>query len=189
MLLLRWLLFPISMAADEFFGGVTSLAEQLDKVVLLVLRDGKHLIGRLTSYDNFGSLVLENSSERKFAGGKYCDVEQGVFLVRGENITLIGEVDKEIVPKFRAVAVGSAGVKMGDARHHAGTSVGRSSSAPAAGITMVATKCFAAEPGMTIGDGIWPGEAPGDPSEPSMASSGVAMGHWDETSSSSISSE
>lgn len=84
------------MAADEFFGGVTSLAEQLDKVVLLVLRDGKHLIGRLTSYDNFGSLVLENSSERKFAGGKYCDVEQGVFLVRGENITLIGEVDKEM---------------------------------------------------------------------------------------------
>ena len=82
--------------ADEFFGGVTSLAEQLDKVVLLVLRDGKHLIGRLTSYDNFGSLVLENSSERKFAGGKYCDVEQGVFLVRGENITLIGEVDKEM---------------------------------------------------------------------------------------------
>jgi U6 snRNA-associated Sm-like protein LSm1 len=81
------------MSSDEFFGGVTSLSEQLDKVVLLVLRDGKHLIGRLTSYDNFGSLVLENSSERKFAGGKYCDVEQGVFLVRGENITLIGEVD------------------------------------------------------------------------------------------------
>jgi U6 snRNA-associated Sm-like protein LSm1 len=80
---------------DEFFGGVTSLAEQLDKVVLLVLRDGKHLIGRLTSYDNFGSLVLENSSERKFAGGKYCDVEQGVFLVRGENVTLIGEVDAD----------------------------------------------------------------------------------------------
>lgn len=81
------------MSCDEFFGGVTSLSEQLDKVVLLVLRDGKHLIGRLTSYDNFGSLVLENSSERKFAGGKYCDVEQGVFLVRGENITLIGEID------------------------------------------------------------------------------------------------
>jgi len=81
------------MSSDEFFGGVTSLSEQLDKVVLLVLRDGKHLIGRLTSYDNFGSLVLENSSERKFAGGKYCDVEQGLFLVRGENITLIGEVD------------------------------------------------------------------------------------------------
>jgi U6 snRNA-associated Sm-like protein LSm1 len=91
-----FIIFYLLSMADEFFGGVTSLADQLDKVVLLVLRDGKHLIGRLTSYDNFGSLVLENSSERKFAGGKYCDVEQGVFLVRGENITLIGEVDKEM---------------------------------------------------------------------------------------------
>ena len=42
---------------DEFFGGVTSLAEQLDKVVLLVIREGKHLIGMLTIYDKFGSLV------------------------------------------------------------------------------------------------------------------------------------
>jgi len=94
------------MSSDEFFGGVTSLSEQLDKVVLLVLRDGKHLIGRLTSYDNFGSLVLENSSERKFAGGKYCDIEQGVFLVRGENITLIGEVDTKREAEARMNGLG-----------------------------------------------------------------------------------
>jgi U6 snRNA-associated Sm-like protein LSm1 len=106
--------------------------------VLIVLRDGRHIIGKLASYDQYGSIVMERSKERHFAQvresldangeraqsrlipppppthlspssppthlspsprplprpqGKYCDVEMGIYLIRGENITLIGEVD------------------------------------------------------------------------------------------------
>ncbi len=77
---------------DLFFGGVATLAEQLDKTIMVVLRDGRHLIGSLSSYDQYGSLVLENTRERHFAKGKFCDIAMGVYLVRGENIAICGEV-------------------------------------------------------------------------------------------------
>ena len=78
---------------ETFFGGVTSLAEQLDRRVLVVLTDGRHLVGDLASYDQFGSLVLERAAERHFARGRFCDDEMGVYLVRGENVCLVGELD------------------------------------------------------------------------------------------------
>jgi len=81
--------------SDTFFGGVTSLSEQLDREVLVVLRDGNLIIGTLSSFDAYGSLVLERSRERHVAGGKFCDVDMGVYLVRGENVAMVGEVDAE----------------------------------------------------------------------------------------------
>jgi U6 snRNA-associated Sm-like protein LSm1 len=79
---------------ETFYGGVTSLAEQLDKRVLVVLVDGRHVVGTLASYDQFGSLVLERSAERHFARGRFCDDEMGVYLVRGESVCLVGEIDE-----------------------------------------------------------------------------------------------
>ena len=79
---------------NVFFGGVTSLCESLDKSVMLVLRDGKVLIGTLTSYDQYGSIVLSNSKERLVAQNKFADVDMGLYMIRGENIMLLGEVDE-----------------------------------------------------------------------------------------------
>lgn len=108
-----------------FFGGVSTLAEHLDQTIMVVLRDGRHLLGALSSFDQYGSLVLESARERHFArespahphatspphallcslscvftyfyihgyaraGGKYCDIAMGVYLVRGENIAICG---------------------------------------------------------------------------------------------------
>ena len=40
-----------------------------------------------------GSLVLQNALERHFAGGLYCDLPMGGFyLVRGENLAMLGEI-------------------------------------------------------------------------------------------------
>ena len=90
---------------DVFFGGVSSLSEQLDKPVMLVLRDGRMLVGVLSSFDNFGSLVLERTRERHVAGGLVADVEMGVYLVRGENVALLGEIDEALE------AAGAGGLK------------------------------------------------------------------------------
>ena len=38
--------------------------ENLDKFVIVVLRDGRHLFGTLASYDQFGNLVLIKAVER-----------------------------------------------------------------------------------------------------------------------------
>ncbi|KAL4933564.1 U6 snRNA-associated Sm-like protein LSm1 [Aspergillus undulatus] len=64
----------------------------LEKLVL-VLRDGRKLIGVLRTWDQFANLVLQETIERLYAGNLYTDIPRGVFLVRGENVLLLGEID------------------------------------------------------------------------------------------------
>jgi U6 snRNA-associated Sm-like protein LSm1 len=46
-----------------------------------------------------GNLVLQDTLERLFVQNLYADVERGLFLVRGENVTLLGEIVRPpIVP-------------------------------------------------------------------------------------------
>jgi len=69
--------------------------------MLVVLRDGRKLIGVLRSYDQFANLVLEDTLERMHQGSAYADIRRGVFLIRGENVVLLGEIDldqEDVVP-------------------------------------------------------------------------------------------
>ncbi|GKT86709.1 LSM domain-containing protein [Colletotrichum tofieldiae] len=79
---------------------LTSPAEKL----MVVLRDGRKLIGVLRSWDQFANLVLQDTVERVYAhpdpeasppreGGLFADIKRGIFLVRGENVLLLGEID------------------------------------------------------------------------------------------------
>lgn len=86
--------------------------------VLIVLRDGRKLIGVLRSYDQYGenhvswrfiwqlidstcltcgprrsaNLVLEAAMERIYHGLQWAQIPRGLFLIRGENVVLLGEV-------------------------------------------------------------------------------------------------
>lgn len=83
---------------------------------MVALRDGRKFIGVLRSWDQFGiftfhtpsttsntlpaNLVLQSTIERIFVPpsstsktGLYADVNRGIFLVRGENVLLLGEID------------------------------------------------------------------------------------------------
>lgn len=85
---------------------------------MVSLRDGRKLIGVLRSWDQFGTmslpfwffmslhrpraanLVLQSTIERFFVPptspaepGLYADEPHGIFLVRGENVLLLGEID------------------------------------------------------------------------------------------------
>jgi U6 snRNA-associated Sm-like protein LSm1 len=80
-----------------FLPGATSLVEQLDTTILLILRDNTHLIGTLRSFDQFSNLVLTSVLERRFcySEGKFCDKIVGTYLVRGDNVVMLGEVDED----------------------------------------------------------------------------------------------
>lgn len=69
----------------------TDQAHTTEKLTV-ILRDARKLLGVLRSWDQFGNLVLSDAVERIFAGGMYADVARGVYLVRGENVMLMGEV-------------------------------------------------------------------------------------------------
>jgi len=85
--------------------GCANLLDEIDKKIMVVLRDGRTLIGVLRSVDQFANLILHQSVERIHVGSNYGDIPRGVFLVRGDNITIIGEIDKEREEKSPLVAV------------------------------------------------------------------------------------
>jgi U6 snRNA-associated Sm-like protein LSm1 len=76
----------------EGLSAAASLVEELDKRLLVVLRDGRHYIGILRSFDQFSNIVLEQTVERVVVDQEYADVPLGLYVVRGENVVLLGEL-------------------------------------------------------------------------------------------------
>uniref|UniRef100_A0A8C7HBQ1 U6 snRNA-associated Sm-like protein LSm1 n=1 Tax=Oncorhynchus kisutch TaxID=8019 RepID=A0A8C7HBQ1_ONCKI len=68
---------------------------ELTEKHLVLLRDGRTLIGFLRSIDQFANLVLQQTVERIHVGKRYGDIPRGIFIVRGENVVLLGEIDLE----------------------------------------------------------------------------------------------
>lgn len=80
---------------------------------MVSLRDGRKLVGVLRSWDQFGmaqsqsrwrsqlnesgtgNLVLQDTIERLFAKNLYADIPRGLFLIRGENVVLLGEIVRD----------------------------------------------------------------------------------------------
>ncbi|KAL7623883.1 hypothetical protein AAE478_005439 [Parahypoxylon ruwenzoriense] len=87
----------------QMFTTAAQLLDLTDKKLLVCLRDGRKLTGILRSWDQFANLVLQSTVERVFATtsdpsdpqpkGLYGDKQHGIFLVRGENVLLLGEID------------------------------------------------------------------------------------------------
>ena len=74
------------MCAAQYLPGTASLIEELDKKLMVLLRDGRTLIGYLRSVDQFANLVLHKTIERIHVGTEYGDIPRGIFVVRGENV-------------------------------------------------------------------------------------------------------
>eukprot|EP00163_Fabomonas_tropica_P001050 TRINITY_DN1079_c0_g1_i2.p1 TRINITY_DN1079_c0_g1~~TRINITY_DN1079_c0_g1_i2.p1 ORF type:complete len:126 (+),score=24.45 TRINITY_DN1079_c0_g1_i2:270-647(+) len=74
-----------------------SIQTFLDQRTLVVLRDGRKLIGVLRSFDQFANLVVEGTVERIYVGNQYGDVPLGVYLIRGENVVMMGQVDEALL--------------------------------------------------------------------------------------------
>ncbi|WKX93854.1 hypothetical protein Q1695_011261 [Nippostrongylus brasiliensis] len=99
------LLFGNMDLPDPYLPGAISLFEQLDKKLVVVLRDGRKLIGYLKSIDQFANLILEDVVERTFVDKYYCDINQGFLLIRGENVEIAGEIDESIPMIYQQVSV------------------------------------------------------------------------------------
>mmetsp|Transcript_30071 Transcript_30071/g.69475 ORF Transcript_30071/g.69475 Transcript_30071/m.69475 type:complete len:139 (+) Transcript_30071:32-448(+) len=75
----------------------SNLEENVDKKLLIILRDGRKLLGWLRTFDQYANLLVEHIVERHilFEEKVYADVYLGTLLIRGENVCLFGEVDEE----------------------------------------------------------------------------------------------
>ncbi|XP_015356755.1 U6 snRNA-associated Sm-like protein LSm1 isoform X2 [Marmota monax] len=92
----------------NYMPGTASLIEDIDKKHLVLLRDGRTLIGFLRSIDQFANLVLHQTVERIHVGKKYGDIPRGIFVVRGENVVLLGEI-KSFQAQWHTPAIPAAG--------------------------------------------------------------------------------
>ncbi|KAJ8920392.1 hypothetical protein NQ315_005258 [Exocentrus adspersus] len=84
----------LSSWSSTFLNAAVTRATFSEKLMVL-LRDGRTLIGYLRSVDQFANLVLHKTIERIHVGKEYGDIPRGVFIVRGENVVLLGEIDVE----------------------------------------------------------------------------------------------
>jgi len=74
--------------------GTATLSNLVDTFIMVVLRDGRKLVGILRSYDQFANLVLHDTIERLYYEDKFAELERGFFLIRGESVVMICELDK-----------------------------------------------------------------------------------------------
>ncbi|KAK4150121.1 hypothetical protein C8A00DRAFT_46409 [Chaetomidium leptoderma] len=93
---------PPQQLPAQMFTTAAQLLDLTDKKLMVALRDGRKLLGILRSWDQFANLVLQSTRERIFVApgtapdqprGLYADIDRGLFLVRGENVLLLGEID------------------------------------------------------------------------------------------------
>ena len=57
--------------------------------------EGRTLVGTLKGFDNKENLILSDTHERVFSATEGCEREPlGLFIVRGDSLALIGELDE-----------------------------------------------------------------------------------------------
>jgi len=101
----------------SFLPGSASLVEQLDRKLMIILRDGRQLVGVLKTFDQFNNMIICRTYERRFLSIKleretmstytnkgtnakiehdyyYTDIPLGLYLIRGDSVALLGEVEE-----------------------------------------------------------------------------------------------
>lgn len=85
------------------FTTAAGIVGSVDRKIFVLLRDGRNLFGVLRTFDQFANLVLQDATERIYLGDKgiqvvdkptrFGEIYRGVFMIRGENVVMMGEVD------------------------------------------------------------------------------------------------
>uniref|UniRef100_A0A914XWR4 U6 snRNA-associated Sm-like protein LSm8 n=1 Tax=Panagrolaimus superbus TaxID=310955 RepID=A0A914XWR4_9BILA len=73
------------------------LESYLNKLVQIMTCDGRQIMGFLEGYDQVTNLIITEARERVFStqhGVK--DVPLGMYVIRGDNVAAVGEVDEEL---------------------------------------------------------------------------------------------
>ncbi|CCE61789.1 hypothetical protein TPHA_0B01170 [Tetrapisispora phaffii CBS 4417] len=81
---------------DQYnFTTTAAIVGSVDRKVFVLLRDGRILFGVLRTFDQYANLILQYCVERIYftEENKYAEELRGVFMVRGENVVMLGEVD------------------------------------------------------------------------------------------------
>lgn len=77
-------------------GKKSLLLEYVNKRVNVITNDGRNVTGTLRGFDQVCNVILEQSVERIFAIDAGVEtVTLGLYVIRGDNIAVLGEIDQE----------------------------------------------------------------------------------------------
>jgi len=68
----------------------------VNHTVNMITSDGRIILGTLKGFDQTINLILDDSFERVFTMNGVEQVKLGVFIIRGDNVALVGEIDEEL---------------------------------------------------------------------------------------------
>ncbi|KAF8186999.1 hypothetical protein K438DRAFT_1595901 [Mycena galopus ATCC 62051] len=76
---------------------MSSLHGYVDRRVIVILQDGRVIVGVLAGFDQKSNVVLSDSKERIYSMDVGVEeVPLGLYLVKGDMIVLIGEIDDAV---------------------------------------------------------------------------------------------
>ncbi|KAK5782269.1 Lsm1p PWA37_005266 [Arxiozyma heterogenica] len=81
---------------DQYnFTTTAAIVSSVDRKIFVLLRDGRLLFGVLRTFDQYANLILQHCVERIYITEKnqYCEEDRGIFMIRGENVVMLGEID------------------------------------------------------------------------------------------------
>lgn len=77
-------------------GRKSLLIEYVDKQVSIITNDGRNLTGFMRGFDQVCNIIIEKCIERVFSTDIGVKMNAlGLYVVRGDNIAVIGEIDLE----------------------------------------------------------------------------------------------
>ncbi|KAE9400518.1 Sm-like ribonucleo protein [Gymnopus androsaceus JB14] len=76
---------------------MSSLQGYVDRRVLVILQDGRAIVGVMAGFDQKSNVVLSDSKERVYSMEEGVEeIPLGLYLVKGDMIILIGELDETV---------------------------------------------------------------------------------------------
>ena len=73
----------------------SALKEMIGKQISVITCDGRNIVGTLRGYDQVTNVILEECHERVYSLDAAWSVVLGLYIIRGDNIAIIGEIDPE----------------------------------------------------------------------------------------------
>eukprot|EP00929_Paragymnodinium_shiwhaense_P117615 TRINITY_DN8844_c0_g2_i2.p2 TRINITY_DN8844_c0_g2~~TRINITY_DN8844_c0_g2_i2.p2 ORF type:complete len:115 (-),score=23.13 TRINITY_DN8844_c0_g2_i2:92-385(-) len=84
----------------------------IDQQISVVTNDGRLFVGLLRGFDQTSNVVMSDCQERVFDSDKGVEqVVLGLYVVRGDNIAVVGEVDEEIDSRIDLANIRAAPLK------------------------------------------------------------------------------
>ncbi|KYQ91123.1 LSM domain-containing protein [Tieghemostelium lacteum] len=76
------------------------LEPYIKKNVLVLTYDGRNLVGVLRGIDQAVNIILESCHERIYSEEGIQKFPLGVHIIRGDDVAVVGEIDKELDDKL-----------------------------------------------------------------------------------------